>query len=575
MLSKASEETRPYTDNRTFGSWKRTIPEAVECILRKCTSTIPDSEKLRLRAEAAAMQARCQRSLPSGTKDSMALGWLNAREQGDGAGAPEVDATCAPAAPEASPPDSTGSQPSMVQWVHQIYGLYGDSKPMTPLFKRSQAAWTACATMMGAQYHLWGPNELETLMRTKYPQFWDMYVNVRYPIMRVDIGRIAILHAYGGIYADLDTLPNRQWYAQARLAVCSVWGPPGGGYKKSDWREEEGAEGVQPRKELWDMEVLVGALGEPVFLRWLGYIREQIESRSYDEGVYRTRRMRYVYHTTGPYGMQRFLSLKENKGVRSRMMFLSMNWFKDAPKLTPADWESFDIRTTESNSYFTKKHAIHVPVGHDNVAIPSLPKRLPTIGKSKFLRLAPRSQAPVEDVGREDESRHAATLKKWFQSELQQKSVSLRVTLENMPDELRAWLLSKEGTRPAAAPRAAGQGGSPTDRPTAAPTASRQPTPPTASRPAAAPTASGQAQPPPAAAERERTRSPRRPEVTDVQARRPGTVQGVTVEARRQARRPGTVQGTRCSTIVTGGRRGDQEASSQVLQALGRLEERW
>ena len=55
-----------------------------------------------------------------------------------------------------------------------------------------------------------------------------MYKNTRYPIMRVDIARIAILHAYGGMYADLDTLPQREWFAQAPLAVCSIQKPPGG-----------------------------------------------------------------------------------------------------------------------------------------------------------------------------------------------------------------------------------------------------------------------------------------------------------------------------------------------------------
>ena len=101
-------------------------------------------------------------------------------------------------------------------------------------------------------------------------------------------------------------------------------------------------------------------------------------------------------------------------------------------------------------------------------------------------------------------------------------SVSLRVTLEDMPAEVRAWLLSKDVTRPVAAP---GQ----------------------------------QAQPPPAAAERTRTRSPWRLEATDGQARRavPPT----------PGRRAGQEPSGKCNDPA--------EASSQVLQALGRLEEPW
>ena len=98
-------------------------------------------------------------------------------------------------------------------YVHQIYGLFGDGKPMSQRFEDSRDAWSACAGRMGARYHLWNAAEVETLMRTRYPQFWDTYQRVRYPVMRADIARIAILHAYGGLYADLDTMPNRQSYA--------------------------------------------------------------------------------------------------------------------------------------------------------------------------------------------------------------------------------------------------------------------------------------------------------------------------------------------------------------------------
>ena len=158
--------------------------------------------------------------------------------------------------------------------VHQIYGVFGDGKPMDQVFKASQQAWKTCAARMGAQYHLWNSDEVETLMRTRYPQFWELYTRVRYPIMRVDIGRIAILHAYGGMYADLDTLPNRQWYSQAQLAVACVSAPTAG------WKYSE-KDCDKPSEDKLEMEVIVGAYGEPFFLRWLRRMAEEIDDKPY------------------------------------------------------------------------------------------------------------------------------------------------------------------------------------------------------------------------------------------------------------------------------------------------------
>ena len=76
---------------------------------------------------------------------------------------------------------------------------------------------------MGAQHHLWSADELDALIKQKYPQFWPTYCNVPFSVMRADIGRIAILHSYGGLYADLDVYPNRETYAAATLAIRKVF----------------------------------------------------------------------------------------------------------------------------------------------------------------------------------------------------------------------------------------------------------------------------------------------------------------------------------------------------------------
>ena len=102
-------------------------------------------------------------------------------------------------------------------------GVFRDGKPMSPLFQYSSERWRDVAQEMGAQYHLWFADELDALVKQKYPQFWSPYLKAAFSVMRVDIGRLCILHRHGGLYADLDVYPNRGTYAPASLAVQKVF----------------------------------------------------------------------------------------------------------------------------------------------------------------------------------------------------------------------------------------------------------------------------------------------------------------------------------------------------------------
>ena len=425
------------------GKWRCSIIEAVELILEKNKGFIRDGQLRAARSRAQELQASLARQPPSeaprGARTSAPMKRAPPRgadqppagegaairppmkrarrrgadqppaEEGVAISRPMKRARRLPqtksTAPEAISQDASASvQGRPVMYVHQIYGLFGDGKPMSQRFEDSRDAWSACAGSMGARYHLWNAAEVETLMRTRYPQFWDTYQTVRYPVMRADIARIAILHAYGGLYADLDTMPNRQSYAQAPLAVCSVWGPKkGGGRKKSDWRTAHQA----PRKEFYDMEVLVGEVRSPFLLGWLDHVCDEIGSKDYHDkkSLWYNARMRYIYHTTGPMAMRRFLNKPENRTFMSRVSKLNMNWFKDEPKLTDQDREQFHVITVESRSYETKKHEILVPVGTQNVPIPAEPLRRRTVCKVT----APSTQlTDDQDLGAADSPLGAA-----------------------------------------------------------------------------------------------------------------------------------------------------------------------
>ena len=156
---------------------------------------------------------------------------------------------------------SDGSQPrkepaTPVAIVHQIYGLFRDGKPMPFLFQNSQRRWRELARQMGAQYHLWSADEVEALMKKHFPQFWAMYKGVPFPVMRVDIARICILHHYGGMYIDLDVFPNCESFAQVPLAVQKAYVS---GYKtvKSKRPSQQKQHSVYNKINAIDIEVLI------------------------------------------------------------------------------------------------------------------------------------------------------------------------------------------------------------------------------------------------------------------------------------------------------------------------------
>ncbi len=285
-----------------------------------------------------------------------------------------------------------------VGFIHQIYGLFGDGKPMSDLFERSQRCWCAVALGMSAQYYAWGPGQLESLIKQRYPDLWDVYRDVRYPVMRCDIGRLAILHSYGGLYADMDTLPVRARFPQTDLSVSRVdlaahrrrsaaarsqrrWGAERRAAKENILRS---LHGKQPKRKqpcfsrkhkfFLEMEVIISSKHNPVLLRWLEHMKLEIASRDYsaESSWWRKAKMRYIYHTTGPLCMRRFLHLPANAEVLRDMEYVEMNHFRDANILTSSQRLSFDVISHESNSYFTSEQRVEVAVGHGDEQLPEL-----------------------------------------------------------------------------------------------------------------------------------------------------------------------------------------------------------
>ena len=362
--------------DRLFGVWRPTIREAVESILTKHSHRITQSEQRRIGASANAMDRHSPSLATKGLVPPSLIPWPSPRS-----GLVPSDASPGQGTPLRTPRCNLYASSlqvlrneTAVHYIHQIYGLFGDEKPMPELFQESHRSWKAVADNVGAQYHLWTAAELETLVKQHYPQYWDMYCDVRYPVMRCDIGRIAIIHSYGGLYADLDVQPNRLWYEQTEFALARV-------KPLTDKRPPRGS-GSQPRtptesKNAYyvDMEVIIGTAGNAVFIDWLDYIRQQLVEKQWRTpgSFWYNAKMRYVFHTTGPYALKRFVNLRCQAQNMKSLKYVECNYFKDEATLSMSRRRLFDVISYQSQSYFTKDIEILVPVGLGVEQLPALP----------------------------------------------------------------------------------------------------------------------------------------------------------------------------------------------------------
>ena len=439
---------------RIFGLFRYSMVLATDVALQRIVHRISDTEKNRILQRAADMEAGfCENtSCPSVTvvppQRQPTDAWKPALSQANGR--------------------SNG-----VHAVHQIYGLFRDDEPMSPLFQSSHRGWSDYAASTGAHYHLWDADEVESLVKQRYPQFWDLYCGVRYPIMRCDMARMCILHCYGGLYADLDILPNRDVYEQSQLAVTRIRVPSL--LKGHHWDSERSKRLAQfalpgeatKAKTALDMEVIIGATGNAIFLRWLEHMAQEIRGKDYKDksSFWYNARMRYVYNTTGPYSMARFFRLPANAEDMRTMKHLRCNFPAEADGLTTLQRRFFDVISYESLSYMTSAHEILVSVGEGDAVLPPEPVALRMYGKCAAKRMRtgktdpansscepnrecaqqcamPHGDPDTERLDREfrQDTDRANELKDFFRRH--KRCVSTQVVLDEMPEELRAWLTS-------------------------------------------------------------------------------------------------------------------------------------
>ena len=166
--------------------------------------------------------------------------------------------------------------------VNQIFLTLQEGKNINdyPIYLKSNELFRN----LTSKYTLINDTKANNLMK-KYPEFYNMWKNVRYNIMKVDIVRFVILYHYGGFVADLDVFPNtsnlRNVVDETKFTIFT------------------------PSRRL-NYEILYTPKHNELCLQFLRYVKTQIEEKSKLK-VYETWKGRYVLQTTGPKCFKRFL----------------------------------------------------------------------------------------------------------------------------------------------------------------------------------------------------------------------------------------------------------------------------
>ena len=188
-----------------------------------------------------------------------------------------------------------------VRRIHQIFFRFGDRRLQDyPIFVASLDAWR---NMKGWKHRLWHEKGVERLCRTKYPQLWDTYRRLKFGIQRVDLAKYMLADAYGGVIVDLDVLPK-----------CHV------------------SEIVGDRPYVFDRcsrahiiandFFYVGQQGLPGFCEAFKQNLRRVNAIP----VYRERKMRYIFNSSGPDFFSRFV---KQAGLDEYVVAISHRTFLD------------------------------------------------------------------------------------------------------------------------------------------------------------------------------------------------------------------------------------------------------
>ena len=61
------------------------------------------------------------------------------------------------------------------------------------------------------KYYLWNKEKIINLIKNYYPKYYQLYLDCKYMIQRIDLAKYLIIYHYGGIYIDIDCKPIKSF----------------------------------------------------------------------------------------------------------------------------------------------------------------------------------------------------------------------------------------------------------------------------------------------------------------------------------------------------------------------------
>ncbi|POR32465.1 Glycosyltransferase, DXD sugar-binding region [Tolypocladium paradoxum] len=136
---------------------------------------------------------------------------------------------CAPAALDPlndSQPNVGSGIPNI---VHQVWKT-ADVRTYSTDVKASHESWKAMLEPLNYTVKLWTDDDVLQLVKSKYA--WLLLTYEGYPqnIQRADVARLVVVHAQGGMYADLDVYPSSAVQIQClqHLGLQAIFAPTTG-----------------------------------------------------------------------------------------------------------------------------------------------------------------------------------------------------------------------------------------------------------------------------------------------------------------------------------------------------------
>ncbi|OQE25998.1 hypothetical protein PENFLA_c007G03545 [Penicillium flavigenum] len=127
------------------------------------------------------------------------------------------------------PNDSHSAVPQIPNVVHQIWKTT-DLRTYSTQMTASHDRWKQTLEPLNFKIKLWTDDDVLHLINGSYPWLLSTYEGYPQNIQRADMARLLVIHAEGGIYADLDVYPTSATQIQClqSLSLEAIFAPVSG-----------------------------------------------------------------------------------------------------------------------------------------------------------------------------------------------------------------------------------------------------------------------------------------------------------------------------------------------------------